>query len=69
MTGFNLYRLYRRAGNAPRTSLRMAITLLWRDLRTNIATGRFPVAKAPDPQRRPRLDHRADVERRARQRL
>lgn len=30
MTGFRLYQLYRRAGNGPCTSLRMAVGLLWR---------------------------------------
>ncbi|GKT16994.1 hypothetical protein AVHY2522_13675 [Acidovorax sp. SUPP2522] len=30
MNGFRLYQLYRRAGNGPRNSLRMAVGLLWR---------------------------------------
>lgn len=59
----------RRAGASHLTALRWAAGLLWHDLCTNFATGRFPVAKAPDPRRRERMDHRADVERRARQRL
>jgi hypothetical protein len=67
MTGFNLYRLYRRAGNAPRNSLRMAIALLWRDFLSSQA---MPSPTPPaDPHRRARLDRRAHVERRARQRL
>ena len=67
MTGLNLYRLYRRAGNGPRNSLRMAIALLWRDFLSRLAV---PSPTPPaDPHRRARLDRRADVERRARQRL
>lgn len=61
MTGFNLYRLYRRAGNAPRNSLRMAVALLWHDFLSSLAL-HSPTTPA-DPHRR------ADVERRARQRL
>ncbi len=63
MTGFNLYRLYRRAGNSPFAALRLAGSLLWSDLRASLITP--PV----DRQRRERLDKRAEVERRARQRL
>lgn len=67
MTGFNLYRLYRRAGNGPSAALRMAIGLLWRDLCDSLAK---PQARPPvDLQRCERLDSRAEVERRARQRL
>ena len=67
MTGFNLYRLYRRAGNAPLNSLRMAIALLWHDF---LSSSTLPSLNPPaDPRRRERLDRRADVERRARQRL
>lgn len=69
MTGFNLYRLYRRAGNGPRNSLRMAAGLLWRDLLANFAPRYLRGANPPDTKRRERLDRRADVERRARQRL
>ena len=68
MTGFNLYRLYRRAGNGPRTSLHMALGLLWRDLCASMAKP-IPPRPLADPQRRERLDRRADVEHRARQRL
>lgn len=59
----------RRAGASHLTALRWASGLLWRDLCTSFVTISQRVANAPDQHRRERLDRRADVERRARQRL
>ena len=55
MSWLRLYGLYRRAGNGPAAALRMTVSLLWRNHKT--------------ARRRRHLDRRADVERRARQRL
>lgn len=55
MFWLRLFGLYRRAGNGPAAALRLTVSLLWRNHKT--------------ARRRSNLDRRADVERRARQRL
>jgi hypothetical protein len=55
MSWFRLYGLYRRAGNAPAAALHLTVSLLWRNHKT--------------ARHRRHIEHRADVERTARQRL
>lgn len=55
MSWLRLYGLYRRAGNGTAAALRLTVSLLWRNHKT--------------ASRRQHIEHRAEVERRARQRL
>ena len=55
MSWLRLCGLYRRAGNGSAAALRLTVSLLWRNHKT--------------ARRRQHIEHRADVERRARQRL
>ena len=55
MSWLRLFGLYRRAGNGPAAALRLTVSLLWRDHQIS--------------RRRHHIERRADVERRARQRL
>lgn len=59
----------RRAGASHLTALHWAAGLLWRDFRTSFVSSFERLTNEPDPHRRERLNRRADVERRARQRL
>ena len=64
---FRLARMRRSAGASRLQAIRWAFGLLWRDFLSSFAAP-SPIQPA-DPRRRARLDRRADVERRARQRL
>ena len=55
MSWLRLFGLFRRAGNGPAAALRLTVSLLWRNHKT--------------ARRREHIEHRAEVERRARQRL
>ncbi len=55
MSWLRLFGLYRRAGNEPAAALRLTVSLLWRNHK--------------NARRRQHIKQRADVERRARQRL
>lgn len=55
MSWLRLYGLYRRAGNGPAAALRLTASQLWRNHKT--------------ARRRQHIEQRADLERRARQRL
>ena len=62
-----LARMRRSVGASRLQAARWAAGLLWRDFLSRLAV---PSPTPPaDPHRRARLDHPADVERRARQRL
>lgn len=63
-----LARMRRSAGASRLQSIRWAAGLLWRDFLTSLDSPSYPTPPA-DPHRRERLDRRADIERRARQRL